>query len=354
MRNAIKLSLVTVILFSLLCPLSIASAVGPQGQNIDYLPEWEMKLSSQSGKLLFSDSPEMVESDGILYQDKVEGKARLFFYHVNACSVPKQMEVLIENKSNRVAHITVRQYGLGGPGFAWMSVGKETLTSYLTGSQPYQITIPPGGVMPLSTSISETAVLPNMLISGMFDFTADRPVNVKVMMLPLLEDSEKFARTAKVLAPDQYHLRGTFEGADRKLTAVYPYDPASDGPVALTLADNQIDRYLVGVDATNGKRVVNYGNYGVVYQLVIPSKSGGKVAYYLAPRGGEYAGAIGVTHPDAAWSPVATPMGRVYFGSNKSADFAFLGTYDTGEPMLFTFSPPGASNLPVRILILPQ
>lgn len=354
MKRIIKQIIFGIMLLAWVVPGSTATAVGPQGLNIDYIPEWEMKLTSQDGKLLFSDSPEMVESDGILYQDKVEGKARLFYYHVNATSVPKQMEVLIENKGNRVAHITVHQYGLGGPSFAWMSVGKETLTSYLTGSQPYQITIPPGGSIPLSASISETAILPNMLISGMFDFTADRPVNVKVMMLPLMEDAEKFARTAKVLAPDQYHLRGTFLGADRKLTAAYTYDPSSDGPVALTLADNQFDRYLVGIDATNGKRVVNYGNYGVVYQLVIPSKEGGKVAYYLVPCGGEYAGAIGINHPDVAWSPVATPMDRVYFGKNKTKDFAFLGTYDTGEPMVFTFSPPGASNLPVRILILPQ
>ena len=33
--------------------------------------------------LLFSDSPETVEEDGILYQDTVKGDARLLYYHVN-------------------------------------------------------------------------------------------------------------------------------------------------------------------------------------------------------------------------------------------------------------------------------
>lgn len=354
MKNAKKLILVLVMLLSLVCPAATVAAAGPQELDIGDLPEWEMRLSSQSGRLLFSDSPEMVNRDGILYRDQVEGAGRLFFHHVNADAVAKRLEVLVENKSSKVARVAVRQYGLGGPGYAWMAIGKETLTSYLAGSQPYELAIPPGGAVPLSAVISETAVLPNMLISGMFDFTADRPVTVTVLMLPLLEDGAAFARTARVLAPDEYHLRGTFEGADRKLVAASPYDPAEDGPVALTLGDNQIDRYLTGVDATNGKPVINYGNYGVVYQLVIPSKSGGKIAYYLAPRGGEYAGAIGIDHPDATWRSVATPMGRVHFGTNRAEDFAFLGTYDSGETMVFTFSPPGASNLPVKIVVLPQ
>lgn len=328
-------------------------ALSPHGLDIDYVPEWEIAKQSSSGTLIFSDSPEMVEEDGILYQDQVKGNARLFFYHVNSTSSARKFEVLLENSGKEPVHVKVNQYGLGGPGFVWMSVGKEALTSYLKGGRPYEVTVPPKGAVPLSASISEIATLPNMLINGIYDFSADRPVTVKVMMLPILENSVKFAKTAKVLSPDQYYLRGTFEGANRQIKPVL-YDLHKEGPVTITLADNKIDLYLKGVDATNGKPVVNYGNYGVVYNVEIPTKGSGRISYYLLPRGGDYAGAVGIENPFTPWGPLATPIGRLHFGADKFRDFAFLGTYDSGESLSFTFSPPGGSNLPVMILALPQ
>lgn len=354
MKYIMKLVLAIMVIIITLSQVSIVAAVSPQEVNLETLPEWKVTNSSRGGTLLFSDSPEMVSTTGILYQDKVEGNARLFFYHVNSTRNAKKMDVLLQNTGHEVAHVTVNRYSLGGPGYAWMAVGKEAMASYLSGkSSVYQINIPSGGVVPLSTKISETAVLPNMLINGIFDFVVDRPVIVKVMMRPLFEDSEPFAKTAKILPADQFHLRGTFAGANRQLVPKQTYDPVGDGAVAVTIADNEVDPYLEGIDATDGSKVVNYGNYGVVYQIPFPSQHGGKIAYYLAPLGGEYAGAIGIQHPDVYWSPLATPQGRESFGS-KSGDFAFLGTFDGGDSLTFTFSPPGASNLPVRIVVLPQ
>lgn len=354
MKYARKLFFVSVVLIILVGQGTIVAAADLQGLDIENLPEWEMNNVSQGGTLLFSDSPEMVSSNGILYQDKVAGKVRLFFYHVNASVQAKKVDVMLENKGQEAAHVTVSQYGLGGPGYAWMAVGKQAITSYLAGSRSYQINIPSGGVVPLSTSISETPVLPNMLINGVFDFSVDRQITVKVMMLPMLEDSDQFAKMAKILLPDQLHLRGTFAGANRQLSPVRTYDSALDGTVALTLADNGADHYLEGVDATDGTKVVDYGNYGVVYQILFPSKNTGKFACYFVPMGGDYAGAIGIEHPDVKWSPLATPMGKVNFGGNNLKDFTFLGTYDGGDSLSFTFSPPGASNLPVKIVIASQ
>jgi len=334
--------------------ISSVGAALPVGLDLKDLPEGQVNKSSLGGTLLLSDSPEMVASDGILYQDKVDGKVRLFFYHVNASETSKKMDVLLENKGHETAHVTVSQSSLGGPGYDWLTVGKETLMLYLAEKGAYNISIPPGGVVPLAASISEAAVLPNRLINGIFDFVVDRPVTVKVMMLPVLEDSASFSRSAQVLPADEYHLRGTFQGADRQITLAKAYDPVRDGAIALTLADNKIDKYLTGIDAIDGTKVVNYGNYGVVYQILLPSKIGGKVAYYLVPMGGSYAGAIGIDHPEMNFSPLATPIDRLYFGHNEHKEFAFLGTYDSGDPLAFPFSPPGASNLPVKIVILPQ
>ncbi len=346
--------LVIMLLVSLTHAAVTLAAGGPAGLEMENLPEWEVTNTSLGGKLLLSDSPEMVSGDGVLYQDKVEGPVRLFFYHVNASNEVKKLDVLLANNGREAAHVTVSQASLGGPGYDWLAIGKETQTGYLASKEFYQLTIPPGAVVPLSASISQSAMLPNMLIHGIYDLTVDKPTTVKVMMLPVTEDSRSFARTAAVLPADQWRLRGTFAGANRKISPLRVYDPNADGVVGVTLADNQIDVYLQGIDATDTSPVVNYGNYGVLYQVLMPSKTGGRISYYLAPLGGCYAGAIGINHPGVNWSPVRTPQGRVYFGENKYKDFAFLGTYDSGDPLSFTFSPPGASNLPVKIIVIPQ
>ena len=333
---------------------SIAVAAEPAGLDIDNLPEWKVENSSSGGKLILSDSPEMVAQDGIMYQDQITGKVRLFFYHVNATTTAKKIEVVLENKGKENAHITINQSSSSSPGYDWLAVGKETLASYLEGKGNGKVIVPPGGVVPLSLSISEIAVLPNMLSNGIFDFVTDHPITVKVMMLPILEDSAPFSKVAQILPADEWHLRGTFEGADRKIASVQAYDPTHDGAVALTLADNAVDSYVTGIDAIDGTKVVNYGNYGIVYQILLPSKNIGKVAYYLVPMGGYYAGAIGINHTNLKANTLATPQGRTYFGNDGPKEFAFLGTYNSGDVLSFKFSPPGASNLPVKIVIMPQ
>jgi len=345
------------LLLLLLClqgSFSPVQAAGLQDTDIDYIGEWEVQAGSDGGTLLLSDSPEMVSQDGILYQDKVDGTVRLFYYHVNEAPTAKRLDVILENDGPEPAHIKVQKYGRSDPGFSWMTVGKETLRAYLTGSQPYELTIPPRQSRSLSPDIHQTAILTNMLAHGIYDFVTDKPVTVRVLMMPLLADSDRFYPTAKILPADSVHLRGTFAGANRMIVPLQPYNPTTDGAIAITLADNQWDRYVRGTDATDGSSVVNYGNYGIVYQIPFPSKTGSAFSAYLAPRGGEYAGAVGIQSPDVYWSPVATPRGRLSYGLDARRDFTFLGNFDGGVPLAFTFSPPGGSNLPVRLVFLPQ
>lgn len=102
-----------------------------------------------------------------------------------------------------------------------------------------------------------------------------------------------------------------------------------------------------------GTVVLSWGSRGV-YQVLFPSKKSGKLACYIVPMGSAYAGTIEIMHPDVKWSPLATPMGKLYFGTNKLDDFTFMGTYDGSDSLSFTFCPPGTSNLPVEIVIVPQ
>lgn len=351
MRHFLKLVLMVFLLAGM---TGRGEAAGPIAADARTLPELKAAFISSGGKLLLSDSPEMVPADGILYQDKVEGDVRLFFYHVNATATAKQLAVVLENSGPKAANIVVSRYGLGGPGYDWMAVGKEAVTEYLAGAEEYRLRVSPGGSVSLAAAIGEFAVLPNMLINGIFDFAVDRPVTVKVVMAPLLDDGVEYARKAKVLAADEVHLRGTFSGANRLVVPLKAYDPLSQGAVGMTLADNKVDGFLKGVDATDGSPVVNYGNYGVVYRIVLSSTTKIRFGCYITPRGGHYAGAVGVKYRGAEHGPIATPQEGVSFGGEGPGDYALVGFFEGGQPLALTFSPPGGSNMPVRLVIVPD
>ncbi len=351
MRVLLKVFLVVVLLAVSTGP---AASAGPIAAGAAALPEYRAAFTAGGGTLLLSDSPEMVAEDGILYQDKVAGNVRLFFYHVNASKAAKRLAVVVENDGAKAARVTITRRGLGGPGYDYMAVGKEAMTDYLSGGGHRRLSIAPGGSAPLAGEIGECAVLPNMLINGIYDFTADQPVTVKVVMLPVLADGGDFTRKARVLRADKVHLRGTFRGADRTVVPLEEYDPLKHEAVAITLADNKADGYLKGIDATDGSAVLNYGNYGVVYRIVLKTKTKVRFGCYIAPRGGEYAGAVGVRYRGAAQETVATPQESVFFGEKGDRDFAPVGFFEGGRPLTLIFSPPGGSNMPVRLAIIPE
>lgn len=317
------------------------------------LAEWEVVASNHGGKLLLSDSPETVPADGIMYQDTINGDGRLFFHHVNGTKEQKKIVVLLENVSAKPVKVTVYQHGLSGPGLDYLAVGKAVQEQYLSQPDVYFVEVPAKGSAHLIYQLNDLVVEPEMLVNGMYDFHTDGPVTVKTMMLPAKQDAVKFVGEAKILPADQWRLRGTFNGYDRMLVPRTVYDPLKDGTVAITLADNETDKYLTGIDATDGSAVVNYGNYGVLYRLFLPSVNGGTISYWLNPRGGEYAGAMGLKHNHVP-TQLSTPADRLFFGSKTVKDIQKLGNYASGPSMWFTFSPPGASNLPVKIIMSPE
>jgi hypothetical protein len=344
------------IMILLVLPIGVACAATSAANlpvNLLQAPEWPVAVTSFGGHLLLSDSPETVPADGIMYQDTVNGSARLFFHHVNGTAVPKKIVAVLVNEGSEAANVTVSQYGVAGPSADYMAVGKAAQQEYLSAPELYLLAVPPHGVALLAPVLDVTVVSPNMLVNGIYDFQTDKPLTVKMMMLPVTADVEKAAATATVLPSDMYRLRGTFDGPDRLLVPEKAYDPKQDGVLALTLADNQVDRYQRGIDATDGSAVINYGNYGVVYKLYIPSAFGSDLQVFLNPRGGDFAGALGVKYKYQVEAPLPVPLNAASFGS-KVSDLSKVGTFASGQSLWLTFSPPGASNLPVRLIFAPR
>ncbi|TCS79330.1 copper amine oxidase [Pectinatus cerevisiiphilus] len=324
---------------------------------INKMTNWPVKRIDKGGTLLFSDSPETVYQDGILYEDTISGKGRLYYYHVNGTEEDKKVVVMLTNTNKEKSvnfHIT--RSAEAGPSADYLYVGKTSQLRYFGYQIPQDIFIDKDSARILDGRTNNILVKKDELVCGIYDFETKSPVKITVMMLPLNEDPYTFMKTASVLLKDDSRLRGTFKNMDRVLQGEKRYNPENDGTVYFTIADDRDDAYLTGVDATDGSSVKNYGNYGILYYLDIPMSGMGKVHYYLQPLGGVYAGAMSVQINDAInFNVLPTPSERAFFGENLREDYyADLGVYGARDSLLFKYSPPGASNLPVKIILSPE
>ncbi len=318
----------------------------------DVLPEWPVTTSEAGGLFIFSDSPEEFFSEGILYQDQVKGSTRLFFHHVNGTQEKKRVVVMLTNRNATAAKIEVSRYGVSKPDHDYLRAGRAIQADYFKDIKPFKLVVAANSSILLQEQKQVPVVPPTAIMTGMIDFSSDQEIQLSVAAMGELGDPATQLKQLVVLPPGKPHLRGTFQRADRLMLGKQPYDPAKDGPVSVTLGDGERDRFLSGWDVTTKLAVRNEGNYGVVYRVLLPTTGKGKIRCYFNPRGGVYAGWLRVK-TKAEGKMVGTPAKGLSFGHQTLADFELLAEFPAGESLWVTFSPAGASNLPVRLLLMP-
>ena len=334
---------------------------------------WPVESYDTGGTLLFSDSPEYVKETGILYRDTVTGDARVLYYHLNDTPQPKKVAVILETEAD-LATVTVTRGAAAAPSTDYLHVGKETQIGYFdTREMNERIYVTKERPRLLTPAMNVAVLAPGQLTYGVYDFHTNVPVRVSVIMYGADVDPFAFLRTAHVLPRDEIALRGTFRGMNRVITSQKTYRPTMDGAVYFPIGDNIHDVYRHGIDATDGSAVVNYGNYGILYQIQIPTTGRENTRYFLSPLGGVYAGAMRA-ESGAQRRMLETPATRPYFGDQtlpeppnvaqareegllfltQYTELSDLGTYSSASPVQFEYSPPGASNLPVNIILMPE
>ena len=348
----------------------------PAGHSLSrVMHAWPVAQEDGGATLLFSDSPEYATQDGVLYRDVVQGAARVLYYHVNQRDAPKKVAVVLENVGAGTSMVTISRSGAGRPSPHYLDVGKETQALYFDTQKSRRFYMNKGEVRVLDDAMEQTVLAPGDLVYGTYDFTTTQEMRVSVVIYPATMTAPVFLKHASVLPADELHLRGTFAKADRTLRAQRAYDPAADGIVYVLLADNESDRYRTGIDATDGSRVLNYGNYGILYHLELPVQGRSRTQFYLSPFGGTYAGAMRVQVRSGQQQLLLTPPDRTYFGEGSDEmteasgierarssglgilmdrmELADIGSYNTNSTPSFLFSPPGASNLPAALIMMP-
>ena len=103
----------------------------PKNFNSTTMNRLPVETMDTGGTLIFSDSPEYVQKNGILYTDTVRGDARILFYHLNDTGVKKKLAVIVENVYPLENKIEITRGGFALPNDNFLSVGKATQLMYM-------------------------------------------------------------------------------------------------------------------------------------------------------------------------------------------------------------------------------
>ena len=352
----------------------------------------DVKVLQSGPTLLFSDSPEMVYENGILYKDTVEGDGRVFFHHVNGTKNNRKLAILMRPVEQRTT-ITWGCRGIGDPDTDYFISARKGQKRYFTeyknlwnkarkqeelavkrdkrgkkakgdGKQPDYSFYRKATDLPL-TSLARGEYLevlsqarnvkqagarlkPEQLLTGMFDFHASHPVEIVIMMCDPKEDIENFSQQAAVLPMDEHPLRGTYEHADLTYIVKKPLQMKWYQAKALCMADSEDSYFLMGTDRTTGKETQNHGNYGVIYHLLYSVAGEHPVQLGINPWGGEFHG-TGMMIADGKAELLNIPGKSQFFGKGDEVDDIFIHMPNhKRKDAEFIWSPPGASNLPIR------
>lgn len=349
----------------------------------------DVKVLQSGPTLLFSDSPEMVYENGILYKDIVEGEGRVFFHHVNGTKNTRKLAILMRPVNLRTT-ITWGCRGIGDPDTdyfisarkgqtryfkeykeSWNKVRKKELaekrdkrTKREKGEGPDYSFYQKLSDLPLTNLVrgeymevlsqacnrkqAGARLKPEQLLTGMFDFHASHPVEIVIMMCDPKEDIENFSQQAALLPMDEHPLRGTYQHADLTYIIKKPFRMKWNQVKALCMADSEDRYYLMGTDRMTGRKTQNHGNYGVIYHLMYRVAGEHPVQLGINPWGGEFRG-TGMMISDGKAELLNIPGKSHFFGKGDEIDDIFLHSPDhKRKDAEFIWSPPGASNLPIR------
>ncbi|PNY82920.1 copper amine oxidase [Deinococcus koreensis] len=308
----------------------------PDPQVLNYPSALAVPVAGETSPLIFSDSPEVPTQSGILYQDTVQGRARMLAYHLNGLGRPARLYILARNLDERPVDIRTTRLGETAPTRIEGTLGQVTLMEYFASTGGSLLTLSPGSTAAVYAS---PTLSPGSGVNLMQDLVTSGRVELTILMLEdTLPPSAQVAQQLPYLKPDGKHVRGTFPGAVRRLRVTL-----GSLPTRIVIGDGRVDPALTGTDALTGQSVKLSGNYGVLYDLEVNGAAGAAVA--LSPRGGLYRGAMNVLD-----GPIVQTIKLPRVGSALKPSEPTLLWRAQSDRLNIDFVPASGSNLPISLV----
>ena len=326
-------------------------------KNLTNKYKYEQPQSTRT--LLFSDFPEYIDKPGISYQDTIypwknQGKFRVFDYHVNSSTKPLYFSVLLTNKNNHPVTVQIEKIAVAGPSMNYMAAGKNAVQAWLNSTEDTTIEIAPGKTVFLAEPV---LLKKDQLVNFIYDATVSDAVlvstvtrsdeNASLKGLPILGKTNNGEKKPTI-------LRGTFNTADYYHYYLVGLDER--GYNAVGVAGKA--EYLQGYSAVDRKKVINYGNYGVMYHTVfklIPYLQTPE-AIVINSRGGGYGTAASIKINGELVTPgFIAPTETTAIGINtvKQGVLVYKEYIQNSDEVAINWMPAGGSNLPVNFIVQP-
>ncbi len=333
-----------------LAALPVGATVHYAGNPLSGYQPLRVPVAAVGRTLLLCDTPEAVSRPGLLYRDRVQGPFRVFLYALDAARTPLHFTVVVSNPSATPISLEVTRAGIGGPSSQYFGVATLAQAHYFASRPLRWITVPAGGSVFLDPTLGLRAAHPGQLVNAIVDASAVAPLWVSAVAERRLSAD---LHGMPLLPPGPGPLmRGTFPNADFDVGASKPA-----GPAYLLVGQNP--RYLHGYSWVDHRVTIDYGNYGVLYNIRIYATlprlaHPGRLSVLFTGRGAGYAGLALLSDGRAGRPVVLAPP--AYGGVALSPGEAVVLAHAALRPGRTAFvdlewMPAGASTLPAAFLL---
>ena len=327
-------------------------------------------------QFLFSDEPEYIRvPEGVAMREPVEpGAVRLYMYNVNGVKEPEQMprriNAVIRNEGGEDLNLRFLHFSSQPPSGNYHGVGKNGLRDYFASEGlDRTMTLAPGESAPLDSDMESRIANYNDLVHGLYEFVIDQPATVSVVQTdPETGSAEASERLGEVIPIEKKKNagRGKFGVSNylirnREAGVI----DTTSGVVQLLVADDERDPWVRGIDSSSGEIVDLAGNYGVMYEIELNYKTpDGKglalVTWNSRFESSQWCGgmAASVRVSDGLHEGGIVPIPSNQLNVRKPPEVAVIQVFppvpegETGT-IHITYSPPGASCLPVPLIFVP-
>lgn len=315
-----------------------------------------MSTVKTEGTMILSDSPEYADAYGITARGTINGKGRIYYYHVNETGAPARVVVYAE--SPKKTAVSLLKDVKGDASSDYMPTG-ETLSFREAVAENKENTIAvPKKKKVIISEFSTKGINEDDLVSGIVDVDTKKPVTFGVAVLPYDTSRNEYndLLDAKELPADSHEMRGTY-AMDMTMENKTPWNrDEGNGEIVIGRRDDGF--YLQGLDEIDNVKRENTGNYGVTVHLVVHTAGSGKYNLYMNPMGGLYEGTFFVREGDEKVPALyringSVRAGAVYFGNGSIEDVREMGTWHAGKDLHIDFVVAGATYLPFRFLLVP-
>jgi hypothetical protein len=288
--------------------------------------------------LIVSDSPETFTEKGFLYQERINGKARLYADHVNGMKEKVQFAIMVRNPSpDQPVTVTTTRKGEVYPSIYANLIGNEASIEFLQGDSIHETMVVPPSQTVYYKKMPE--FYPDQGMNVLYDVETSGEVYVSFVAMDAGADLSSVGLYKQL--EHKGNVRGTFSGSD----VTWNLDAGGlTKPSSLAIGDGTSDPFVTGKDFYLKDHSLNLGNYGVVYRIHMDHPP--KMSVLLLPRGGVFRGPFEVNGKIVQAPPSGIMMD--YQG------YSILARTDGTEPSLdIEFTPAAGSAFPVDVIFYP-